>query len=165
MPRPLFRVPENKTETQTQTHSNLSAAPPRTRQLSPLQQMEVERLLRKQRSKAYLDAVSRLDAGGHVHNREAVDQLLDAIRAEFPEVELHGVLLGIVSACYLGKPYEVHSVDMLGGIITHYRAGEPMPDGLEKARGIAIHGGYAFIEVYTDCCRAVDGFGNVSVIR
>lgn len=163
MLRPLFRVPENKT--QTQSDSMLSAAPPRRKQATQLQQMELDRLLRKQRSKAYLDAIHRLDAGGHAHNQAVVDRMLDAIRAEFPEVEIEGILLGIVSVCYLGKPYEVHSLDLLGGIIRHFRVGETMPGGLEKARGIALHGGYDFIEVYTDCCRAVDGFGNVSVIR
>ena len=29
-------------------------------------------------------------------------------------------MLGIVSICYLGKPYEVHSLDITGQIIEHY---------------------------------------------
>jgi hypothetical protein len=39
-----------------------------------------------------------------------------------------------------------------------------MPGGLEKARGIAMRGGYEFIEVYADCCRCVSSNGSVSVI-
>ena len=83
---------------------------------------------------------------------------------EFPEVELSGVLLGFVSICYLGKPYEVHTLDMSGQIIEHYQSGQMLPNGMEKARSIALRGGYDFIEVYIDCCRAVSSSGAVSVI-
>ena len=31
------------------------------------------------------------------------------------------------------KPYEVHTLDLTGGIIEHYKTGETLPDGLEKA--------------------------------
>ncbi|MDO4167932.1 MAG: hypothetical protein Q4D32_11070, partial [Eubacteriales bacterium] len=71
---------------------------------------------------------------------------------------------GCVSVCYLGEPYEVHTIDMKGGILEHYKKGQKLPDGMEKARGIALRGGYAFVEVYIDCCRAVSGNGTVSVI-
>ena len=87
------------------------------KQAQQLDKMKMDRLLRKPRSKAYMDAVHRLDAGGHVHNQNKVNGIIDAIREEFPEVELAGVMLGIVSQCYLGKPYEVHTLDLGGGII------------------------------------------------
>ncbi len=51
-----------------------------------------------------------------------------------------------------------------GKIIQHFKKGEPLLHGMEKARGIAIRGGYAFIEVYAECCRAVSEDGTVSVI-
>ena len=91
-----------------------------------------------------------MDAGGHVHNQNQVNEILNALREEFPEVEIAGILLGIVSTCYLGKPYEVHTVDITGEIIEHYKSGQVLPGGLEKARSIAIRGGYDFIEVYVD---------------
>ena len=112
----------------------------------------------------FLLHLHRLDAGGHAHNQQKVDEIIQTIRSELPEVELDGILLGYVSICYLGRPYEVHTLDMTGEIIEHYKAGQTLPNGLEKARGIAMRGGYDFIEVYVDCCRAVSTNGTVSVI-
>ena len=112
-----------------------------------------------------MDALHKLDAGGHVHNQNKVNDIINAIQNEFPEVALGGVLLGYVSICYLGKPYEVHTLDVTGEIIEHYKAGHALPGGMEKARAIAMRGGYDFIEVYVDCCRAISGNGSVSVIE
>ena len=162
MPRPMLRTP------QTQTHSDslLSATQNTQQKQQTLQidQMKLDRLLRKPRSKRYMDALHSLDAGGHTRNHAQVQKIMDAIREEFPEVELAGVLLGYVSICYLGIPYEVHVLDAAGQIIEHYKQGEPLPGGLEMARGIAMHGGYEFIEVYSNCCRAISANGSVSVI-
>ena len=129
-----------------------------------MDKMKLDRLLRRPRSKKYMEALNGLDAGGHVYNQAKIDEIIDTIKSEFPEGALFGSLLGYVSDCCLGPPYEVHTLDLEGGIIEHYKAGEIMPDGLEKARGIAIRGGYSFIEVYIDCCRAVSSDGTVSVI-
>lgn len=159
MPKPMLRHPQ----TQTQTGSILSTTPPK-QQAQQMDKLRLDRLLRKPRSKAYMDALHRLDAGGHVHNQHKVNEIIDAIRNEFPEIELSGILLGYVSICYLGKPYEVHTLDMTGQIIEHYKVGQTLPGGLEKARSIAIRGGYDFIEVYVDCCRCVSANGSVSVI-
>ena len=164
MPRPMLKQPQ----TQTQTNNILSATQQQTQaqkqQVQQMDRMKLDRLLRQPRSKAYMDALHSLDAGGHVHNQNKVNAIIDAIRNEFPEVEISGMLLGYVSMCYLGKPYEVHTLDMTGSIIEHYKAGEPLPGGLEKARGIAMRGGYDFIEVYVDCCRCISSNGRVSVI-
>jgi hypothetical protein len=165
MPKPILRQQQ-----QTQQESVLSATrnqQQETQQKEQAQQMDkmkLDRLLRQPRSKAYMDAIHKLDAGGHVHNQHKVDEIINIIKSEFPEVELAGVLLGYVSKCYLGNPYEVHTLDITGNIIEHYQAGNTLPGGLEKARSIAIRGGYEFIEVYVDCCRAVSGNGSVSVI-
>ena len=163
MPRPMLKKTQ---QTQTQSADLLSATKPQQRQQQQQQidKMKLDRLLRRPRSKAYMEALDRLDAGGHTHNQKIVDEIIQTIRNELPEVELDGILLGFVSMCYLGRPYEVHTLDMTGEIIKHYKAGQPLPDGLEKARGIAMRGGYEFIEVYADCCRAVSANGAVSVI-
>lgn len=163
MPRPMIR----QNQTQTQVNSILDATQncrQAQRQTQQMDKMKMDRLLRKKRSKEYMDAMHALDAGGHVHNQDKVDSIIEAIRAEFPELEINGILLGIVSRCGLGKPYEVHTLDMAGQIIIHYVRGEELPSGLEKARAIAMRGGYDFIEVYVDCCRAVSRDGSISVI-
>lgn len=162
MPKPML----NRPQTQTKSDSILSTKQQRVsnQQTKQMSKMEMDRLLRKTRSKEYMEAMHKLDAGGHVHNQAKVNEIIDVIRQEFPEVQLAGVLLGFVSICYLGRPYEVHVLDITGGIIEHYVSGQPMPGGLEKARAIAMRGGYEFIEVYADCCRCISSNGAVSVI-
>ena len=166
MPRPMLGTPqktENRTENILST-TKQQVQQDNRQQVQQMEKMKLDRLLRQPRSKEYMEALHKLDAGGHVHNQSQVEEIIDGIRKEFPEVEIEGILLGIVSICYLGKPYEVHTLDLAGGIIEHYKAGHAMPGGLEKARGIALHGGYEFVEVYADCCRAVNTNGAVSVI-
>lgn len=163
MPRPLLRT-QQKSETQTQNILSASRSLEQQTRNTQMDKLKLDRLLRKQRSREYMEALRKLDAGGHVQNRQQVEEILDTIRNEFPEVEISGILLGYVAVCYLGEPYEVHTLDVKGGIIEHYKAGQALPDGMEKARGIALRGGYEFIEVYVDCCRAVSAGGNVSVI-
>lgn len=163
MPRPMLRSPQ-KSETQTNNILSATYNPQQKQQSQQIDKMKLDRLLRKTRSKAYMDALHRLDAGGHVHNQQKVNEIIHTIKQEFPEIELAGILLGYVSVCYLGKPYEVHTLDISGGIIEHFKSGQTLPNGLEKARSIAIRGGYDFIEVYVDCCRAVSANGTVAVI-
>lgn len=133
-------------------------------QQQQMNQKKRDQILRKSRSKEYMEAIRSLDAGGRVHNQDQINEIINTIKKEFPEIELKGILLGYVAICYLGKPYEVHTLDMEGGIIEHYPSGQILPNGMEKARGIAMYGGYNFIEVYVDCCRAVSSDGVVSVI-
>ena len=130
-----------------------------------IDKLSLDRLLRKSRSKEYIDAIHQLDAGGHVHNKKEVNEIINTIKSEFPDVDINGVLLGFVAKCYLGAPYEAHTLDLVGEIIEHYKRGETLPGGLDKAKSIALHGGYDFIEVYTDCCRAISSNGSVSVIK
>lgn len=162
MPRPMLRTPQ---QSQAQANNILSAVNHGQQQKQqPIDKMKLDRLLRQPRSRAYMDAVRQLDAGGHVHNQARVNEIMDVIRSELPEAALSGILLGYVAVCYLGKPYEVHTLDVTGGIIEHYQTGQILPNGMEKARSIALRGGYEFIEVYTDCCRAISSNGKVSVI-
>mgnify|MGYP004631712455 CR=1 FL=1 len=165
MPRPMLRTPQK--QSQTVGNNILSATRNNEQQQQQRQQMDkmkLDKLLRKPRSKEYMEALHKLDAGGHVHNQDKVNDIIRTIQEEFPEVQLGGILLGYVSICYLGKPYEVHTLDLTGGIIEHYKTGETLPGGLEKARTIAMRGGYEFIEVYKDCCRAVSASGYVAII-
>ena len=162
MPKPMIREAQKPKE--NSFFSNVKDQEKRQPSQS-MDKMKLDRLLRKTRSKNYLEALCKLDAGGQVHNHDAVNNIISAIKNEFPEVEIDGVLLGVVSKCYLGNPYEVHTIDMIGSIISHYKNGQILPDGMEKARSIAMNERYDFIEVYVDCFRAVSSNGTVSVIK
>jgi hypothetical protein len=105
-----------------------------------------------------------LDAGTHHANRAGLESLVEAIANEFPELGIEQRPLGIVSQCHLGTPYEVHTCDLTGDIIEHFETYRPMPPLYERARRLAVHGAYAFIEVYADTLRAVSADGFVSVI-
>ena len=160
MPRPILNTP-NKTFFEEKLDVQKKNTTPSARVMT---KVEEHHLFRKKRSKEYINAMKKLDAGGHMQCQNKVNEIIDAIKNEFPEVQLHGVLIGVVSICYLGVPYEVHALDMTGEIIEHYEVGHPMPDGLESARSIAIRGGYEFIEVYHDCFRCVSSNGSVAVV-
>lgn len=164
MPKPLLNRPETRVESNNILSASRKVDQKQEKKMKQEDKMKLDRLLRKKRSKEYMDAISNLDAGGHVHNEAKVKDIIDALQKEFPEVELSGILLGYVSICYLGVPYEVHTLDISGQIIQHYKSGEPLPGGMEKARSLAMRGGYAFIEVYIDCCRCVSSSGAVSVV-
>jgi len=163
MPRPLL---QKKTQT-VEKNSLLSATAPlrQENRMDQTARLELERRLRKPRSEEYMKALRQLDAGGHIMDHSRAEALVNQIRKEFPEIQLDGLLIGIVAVCYLGRPYEVHSLDLAGDIIQHYKKGETMPGGLERARTLAMCGGYEFIEVYTNCLRAVSEDGSVAVIR
>lgn len=169
MPRPMLRPLGGQTSTQSQTQNRLALSlgdeqRQRDRQRSATDQVMLERTLRKRRSPGYMAAIAKLDAGGHAITKAEVDGIVNALRAEFPDVSITGILQGVTAKCYLGAPFEVHSLDPIGGIVEHYEIGRPMPGALEKSRSLAAFGNYSFIEVYNDCLRAVDDSGNVSVI-
>ena len=162
VPKPMLKQPQIQTQA-----NNILSATQNQQQKQQTQQMDkikLDRLLRKTRSKEYMQSLHKLDVGGHAHNQHKVNEIIDTIRNEFPDLEISGIMLGVVSICYLGKPYEVHTLDITGQIIEHYKSGQVLPSGLERARSIAMRGGYDFIEVYTDCCRAISANGTVSVI-
>ena len=159
MPKPILNSYQSQKQTQASHIMTSNLKQPQIDKLS------LDRLLRKSRSKEYMDAIHQLDAGGHVHNKKEVNEIINTIKSEFPDVDINGILLGFVAKCYLGAPYEAHTLDLVGEVIEHYKRGETLPGGLDKAKSIALHGGYDFIEVYTDCCRAISSNGSVSVIK
>ena len=106
------------------------------------------RLLSAPRSRAYLAAIAGLDPSGQV-GRVDVDDIVDRIHKEFTDAWA-SVPLGIVGRCYLGAPYEVHTLTMDGEIIAHYRTGEALPGPLERARELVGTDAYLAIEVYPD---------------
>ena len=109
-----------------------------------------DRDILKKRSKKYLDLIAGLDAKT-LTNTKGMDELMKAIQEEFGTAEIAGLPLGIVAKCFLGHPYEVHTLDLSGSqIIKHYKTTETMEADFEKARTVAKHNAYVLIEVYKD---------------
>lgn len=121
--------------------------------------------LRQRRSGQFIEQITKIDAGQHTHDRAALDSVIAAISAEFPDINASQRPLGIVSKCYLGHPYEVHVCDLVGEILEHFEIGRAMPGLFERARSLARHDNYSFIEVYTDTLIAVSADGTSSVIK
>lgn len=156
MPRPMIG-----TEAKQQTKLNLSTGPV-TPVTTPAQ---LEKRLRQKRSLAYVQAMSKLDVGGHVYQQDAIEDLIQQIQQELPEVQLPDLPVGIVAKCYLGAPYEVHILDRDLRIAKHFKTSEPLPGLLERARSLALHPSYAFVEVYQKSLYAVRDSGDVSVVN
>jgi len=109
-----------------------------------------DRDLLKKRSGKYLDLIAGLDAKT-LTDTKGMDELINAIQEEFGTAELSSLPLGIVSKCFLGHPYEVHTLDLSGSqIIKHYKINETMGADFEKARTVAKHNAYSLVEVYKD---------------
>lgn len=121
-------------------------------------------VLRRPRTPAYVAVLGKLDAGEGKLDPRFLEKILETIRKDFPEIRCLGQFLGILAVCRIDDSYDVHMLDFQGQVIRHFHKGEPLPEGLEKGRNLALYGGYAFVEVYTDCCRGVFGDGQVAVI-
>lgn len=109
-----------------------------------------DRDLLKKRSEKYLNLIRGIDTELLSETR-GKEELMSKIQEEFGTAELSSLPLGILAKCFLGHPHEVHTLDLSGGqIIRHYKIGESLPDHFEKARTLAKHNAYAFVEIYKD---------------
>lgn len=106
----------------------------------------VRRELYTPRSPELLDAVGRLDAG---LDEQACRSLADWLREQYTTA-YGSVPLGYVARCHLGPPFVDHQLSLLGVIVRHFSAAEPMPQPFSAARMLARSGGYAYVEVYDD---------------
>lgn len=112
--------------------------------------LSTDRELLKKRSAKYVELFSSVDTKAQT-GVQGWKTLMDAVQDEFGTADLASLPLGIVGKCFLGDKYEVHILDLTGSqIIKHFKKGEAMPPDFEKARTLALHNAYAFIEVYTD---------------
>ncbi|GAA0742246.1 hypothetical protein [Clostridium oceanicum] len=125
----------------------------------------LEKRLRNKRSNEYMEAIKRLDVGGCEQCKKQFDECVEEIKNEFKDIPQANLFVGLVAKCYLGEPYEVHTLDMTGNIINHYKTSESMEPLFERARSLALHGNYEYIEVYTDCLCAVKRDGSVSMVK
>ncbi|WFR58365.1 hypothetical protein QA584_04660 [Anaerocolumna sp. AGMB13025] len=157
MPKPIFNTKQKEIQ-QIDLHQD-------TMTKCRLDPVLLERRLREKRSSKYMEMMKQLDISGTQMDQSKFQEFLDTFHSEFADIDYQDQLLGIVAKCYLGKPYEVHTLDLTGDIVVHYKAGENMPGLLNRARSLAMHGDYHFIEVYTDCLRAIKADGSVTVAK
>lgn len=160
MPRPIVGLPQTNASPSVRSKVGEQASS-RTGPSGP----RLQQLLRQKRSRQYVEAVNGIDVGGHQSDQSALTSLIEAISNEFPELRVDQFPLGIVSRCYLGPPFEAHICGLDGEILQHFETFRPMPAQFERARSLALHPAYAFVEVYPDSMRAVASDGSVSVIE
>ena len=113
------------------------------------------------RSPRFAAAIKRLDVG----DLQATDlsAVMEAIAEEYPIGTAQP--RGLVAECFLGRPFEVHILDLIGGIIEHFELGRPMPHPFERARALARHPAYDVIEVYDETLVCVRSDGSVTEMR
>ena len=159
MPRPILgekTLQENKLELNTETVVNTKFS---------MDKAVLEKRLRSKRSNEYMKAMKKLDIGGCEQCKKQFDDCVEAIRNEFKDMPENNLLIGLVAKCYLGDPYDVHTIDMSGDILVHYKTSQSIPALIERARSLALHGEYEYIEVYIDYLCAIKGDGSVSIVK
>lgn len=125
-----------------------------------------ELAFRKKRSEKYIKTLKKLDMIEHHITQEQINEITNAIKNELPEISIDELPIGIVAKCYLGEPYEVHTLSFLGkSIIRHYKLNESLPDELEKARTLANNENYEFVEVYHNKLIAVKEDGSTAIVE
>ncbi|MGA8944294.1 MAG: hypothetical protein WB502_16495 [Thermoactinomyces sp.] len=156
MPREILRNGKNADLWKRSTKEETSF-------INPVDKVRFKEILRRPRSEDYMEVVKTIDLVDK-NDHKVFEKLKVQVQKEFEEIPVFNFFIGIVAPCYLGDPYEVHTIDWNGSILKHYKKGEPMPGKLEQARNLAIHGSYVLIEVYQDSMRAVKPNGEVSVV-
>lgn len=144
-------------------------------------EQEIDKELRKPRSRAYMevfDAIDMLsttdeeiiaelkanmdeDTAEEFSNMTA-EEILEEIKACFQEefqnlqIEVQSILHGVLSKCYIND-CDCHAISAEGNIMDHYNSHSPMPDEfLERGRMVfRKYPSCRCVEVYSDCCRVV----------
>lgn len=156
MPKPILNI----NEMQSFNSLDISASDRNTSFETP------ELAFRRKRSSKYLEIIKDLDIAGHNITQDKIDEIINAIKNELPEISIDELPIGIVAKCYLGEPYEVHTLSLIGKfIVHHYKKGESLDPDLEKARTLANNKNYAFVEVYKNKLIAVKEDGSTSIIE
>ncbi|HUG83235.1 MAG TPA: hypothetical protein VMM13_01655 [Euzebya sp.] len=117
----------------------------------------------RHRTPAYMAAIQRLDSG-QITDTAALTQLIAEIKAELGELGMPSLPAGMVAECFLGPPYRVHTLDLVGEIVTHYEAGKAMPHPFERARSLALHPAYVLVEVHDDHMVAIRDDGTATTV-
>jgi hypothetical protein len=149
MPRPIF----GKQRTSTALHTDRKVG---------TTQGAGAKVLTAPRSSRYLAAIGKLDASATLRPTELA-KVIEEIHREFAE-KWAAVPLGFVGHCYLGPPFEAHTLTVDGQIIEHYQRGQALPGPLEQARSLARTEHYQMIEVYQDRLVCVRADGSVVTV-
>lgn len=149
MPRPIFGT--QRRSTALHTDRKVGAA-----------QSAGATVLTAPRSSRYLAAIGKLDASATLRPAELAE-VIEEIHREFAE-KWAAVPLGFVGHCYLGPPFEAHTLTVDGQIIEHYQRGQALPGPLEQARSLARTEHYLVIEVYQDRLVCVRADGSVVTV-
>lgn len=161
MPKPIFNLNQ---EQNIQIDINLSK-----KNASKIDERVLKERLRKKRSSKYIEAIKSLDVGDVKMSEKEKNELLDIVKEEFSDVSLNIVdeasLVGILAKCYLGHPYEVHTLSFMGFIIKHYTINEELPKGFEVGRALCLHPQYEFIEIYDNFIVGVYIDGSTSIVQ
>ena len=158
MPRPLLF---NTQSTQQET-TRLDATHHEENRDLRTDPLACERAFRKRRSQKYMDAMVKLDAGtGHI-SQEDIDQMLQAIRDEFPDIEVLTDYLGSMAICHLGDPFESHILVPESQCIIHYSRNYTFESPLDKCRNLCLMPDYLFVEIYDNTFRAIGKNGSVA---
>lgn len=141
---------------------------------------EVEKELRKPRSRAYMEIISSIDVLSATDEEiierlkenvdeelieefedMSVEELLEEIRETFREefqslpIEVTSILHGVLAKCYISG-CDCHAITSEGYILDHFNALEPMPEHLAKGRKVYHqYPNCSCVEVYTNCCRVI----------
>ena len=163
MPKPILKSPQSQNTSlsalsATQTRHNRTSA---TLKTDPAQ---IQMILRKRRSPKYLDAIKKLDAAGRTSNKQLADEIVQAIKDEFPDLDIENILLGCMAICHLDDPLEVHTIEIADPTIVHIPRHYPLGEFLDKARSLAIIPDYLCIEIYSHELRAISKTGSVAII-
>lgn len=150
---------------------------------------ELDRMLRKPRSRFYMDAVDAIDLLS-VEDEEIIERLLESmdeetaeefsemsteelleeIKASFQEefeslpIEIESVLYGVLAKCRI-EGCDCHVISTEGKIIDHFKEQQALPTELEKGR--ILLGRYPqckCVEVYSDCCRIISKDSSVQKV-
>ncbi len=146
MPSPIFGTQRTGTGSALHTDRKVGAA-----------RVAGAKVLTAPRSAGYLAAIGKLDASATLRPVELAE-VIEEIHREFAD-KWAAVPIGFVGHCYLGPPFEAHTLTVDGQIIEHYQSGQPLPGQLEQARSLARTEHYLIIEVYQDrlVCVRTDG--------
>jgi len=116
--------------------------------------------LRSRRPPRYMELLERLElTGAAAKVKTDAESLAAQVRDALGEAGINSEPLGLLARCHLGRPFEVHTLDLAGEIVRHYEAGQALPGPFERGRRLALHPDYICIEVYADCliCIKKDG--------
>ena len=125
------------------------------RQLAP-----AARNTARTRSSRYVALLAGLDVGAG--NESNLARFLEQLRAELAELSLPEQPVGWLAACRLGAPYDVHSLDSAGNIVRHYHGHEALPGLYARARTLAMHPAYLFVELYPNYMIGIRADGTAS---